>query len=119
MDYKGLIDFNKYTLALAAAGFVYALEKFVPMETQAGRYLLLGLLAVLFISILSGVALFAAATAALHADSGRRQRIRNSIPWFGVAHTILLCIGMILLGIMLHNKVMSVPQAETPVACGF
>ena len=68
MDFKALIDFNKYTLALAAGGFVYALEKFVPMESWGGRYLLLGLLVTFLCSALLGVAIFAGATAALHAD---------------------------------------------------
>ena len=117
MDFKALVDFNKYTLALAAGGFVYALEKFVPMETPGGRYLLLGLLSILLLSVLLGVAIFAAATAALHADDIRKQRIEAYIRWFGVTHSILLCVGMLVLGGMLYDRVMSLPKQQTQQTC--
>lgn len=116
-DFEALIDFNKYTLALAAAGFVYALEKLVPVETEAERWALLGLLAVLLLSVVLGIVLFAAATAGRHGSDDRKRQIANYIPCLGVIHSILLVVGMVWLGLMLYDQVLAMPIAQAPIAC--
>lgn len=118
MDFKGLIDFNKYTLAVAAAGFVYALEKFVPMPTLAGRWLLLALLGVFLLSAVSGVLVFAVATKALHAgDSNRQRKIEDLIARLGATHAVLLLIGLLGLGAMLVDRIMSEPPSIQEQSC--
>jgi hypothetical protein len=116
MDFKGLIEFNKATLALAAACFAYALEKFVPMPTTGGRYLVLALLAVFMLSLLCALALFAVATAALHREAGTTEDLETLIRNFGVAHMGLLFIGVLMLGGMLVDRVLAEPP-KTPAGC--
>jgi hypothetical protein len=55
VDFKALIEFNKYTLALSAASFAYALDKFTPPTTSGGRLLLLLVLATFFLCTVLGV----------------------------------------------------------------
>lgn len=117
MDFTALIDFNKYTLALAAACIAYSLEKFVPMPTPAGRYLVLVLLAIFMLSTLCAIALFAVATAALHRAKEKAEELKPLIRRFGIAHVSLLCIGLVVLGGMLVDHVLTEPQASTPVCC--
>lgn len=117
MDFKSLIDFVKYTLALAAGGFVYALEKFVPAETLQGRILLLVLLAVLLFSAILGIAVFAAATRALHAGDDSTATYEDHIRKFGTWHSILLVAGMLGLGGMLIERVLSPPEAAVDGIC--
>jgi hypothetical protein len=117
MNFEGLIDFNKYTLAVAAGSFVYVLEKFVPMQTLPGRLFVLILLCVFLFSALLGVAVFAAATAALHADAARKQRIEAQINRMGIAHAALLCVGLLGLTPILYDRVMSPPKEQRQEAC--
>jgi hypothetical protein len=117
MDFKALIDFNKFTLALAAACFAYSLEKLVPMPTQTGRYLVLGLLAIFMLSTLCAVVLFAVATAALHRDDAQAEKLKPLISRLGVAHAGLLCIGLLVLGGMLVDRVLTEPPKTKPVCC--
>jgi O-antigen ligase len=117
MDFTALIDFNKYTLALAAACIAYSLEKFVPMPTPAGRYLVLVLLAIFMLSALCAVLLFAVATAALHRDKDNAAKLKPLIGRLGIAQMAFLCIGLVVLGGMLADRVLTEPQAPTPVCC--
>lgn len=117
MNFEGLIDFNKYTLAVAAGSFVYVLEKFVPMQSLAGRMFVLVLLCIFLFSALLGVAVFAAATAALHADAARKQRIEARINQMGVAHAALLFVGLLGLAPILFDRVMSPPKQQGQEAC--
>ena len=118
MDFKALIDFNKYTSALAAASFVYTLEKFVPTPTMIGRLLVLGLLVTFLLSAILGVLIFAASTAALsQGATAPRRQVERLIAPLGIAHASLLCIGMVALGFMLYPRVMADPQPIAPPQC--
>jgi len=115
MNFEGLIDFNKYTLALAAGGFVYGLEKLSPMPTEAGRILLLAVLVLFLISAILGLLVFAAATAGLHAKGSPNPKLEKKIQWFGVSHAITLCIAMVFLGGMLYDRVMHPHEGSVPI----
>lgn len=117
MDFKGLIDFNKYTVALASVGFVYTLEKFVPMPTFAGRLLVLALLITFLASAILGVAIFAVSTGALHGNPERKARAEKRIAPLGIWHTVFLCIGMIALAVMLSFRVMAAPEPIAKPQC--
>jgi hypothetical protein len=114
MDFKGLIEFNKYTVAIAAGCFIYTLEKFVPTPTEVGRIFVLILLLIFLASAILGVAIFAASTGALHGTPARREQVEKLIPPLGIGHAVLLCVGMVLLGGMLYSRVMAAPG---PIGC--
>jgi len=110
LDFQALIEFNKYMLALSAGCFVYALDKFVPMPTSGGRYLLLTLLGAFFLSTVIGVVIFAAATSALHPKKKPSiAKLERVIGPLGMVHTSLLIIGLLILGWMLSGRVMAAP----------
>ncbi len=111
MDFKAFSEFNKYTIALAAGCFVYALEKFTPMSTTCGRWLLVGVLALLLISLVIGIVMFAAATSAQYGDDARKKRIEAVIPGLGIAHWVFLGIGVLILGGMVVDRVLTPPAA--------
>lgn len=113
MDFKGVIDFVKYTLALTAACFVYSLEKLVPQPTLKGRWLVLGLLAVFVMAAIVGILIFAASTAALHGDQQRTKRLKPWIARAGYAHFFLLGVGLLVLTGMLVGRVLTeAPKAS-------
>jgi peptidoglycan/LPS O-acetylase OafA/YrhL len=119
VNFQGLIDFNKYTLALAAASFVYTLEKFVPMSTASARYLVLGVLIMFLASALLGILVFAASTRAMHGDKAEQKGLATWIRRFGTAHAVSLCIGLLVLGAMLYSRVIEppAPVANRPCCC--
>jgi uncharacterized membrane protein YjgN (DUF898 family) len=110
MDFKAVIDLAKYTLTLTAACFVYSLEKLVPAPTELSRWLVLALLAVFTVSALAGIFILSAATAALHGDSDKAKRQEPRIQTAGYFHIGLLCLGVLLLGVKLVDRVLN----ETP-----
>jgi len=112
MDYKSLIDFNKYTLAPAAAGFAYALEKFVPSDGWS-RFAVLIMLLIIGFSALCGILLFAVATGAQHGDQNRKKRAEPWISNLGTGHAVLLFLGMLMLLCMLIPRVLAEPVATT------
>jgi hypothetical protein len=109
MNFTGVIEFTKYTLALAAACFVYTLETFVPAEYLLQRWLILALLAVFFVSSLAGTLVMAVSTKALHGAAGPKPRAEGYIETFGVAHSALLVVGMLGLAVMLVPRVLREP----------
>src|SRR6185369_9789413 len=115
MDFRAIIDLVKYTLALTAACFVYALEKLVPAPTERGRWLVLALLAVFVVSALAGIFIFSSATKALHGkDEAALQEPR--IERAAYIHLVLLALGVLLLGGKLVERVLTeVPKP--PVVC--
>jgi len=119
LDFKALIEFNKYMLALSAACFAYALDKFTPMPTSEGRLLLLVLLVTFFFSIVLGVIIFAAATSAQHPKKAEKKAgLAKAIAPLGIVHTTLLIIGLLVLGWMLIGRVMAAPDAtKKGVSC--
>jgi hypothetical protein len=66
MDFKAVIDLVKYTLTLGAACFAYTLEKLVPAPSDGAKWFVLVLLSLFVFSVLGGIFIFSAATAALH-----------------------------------------------------
>ena len=66
---------------------------------------------------LCAVALFAIVTAALHRDSAEAEKLKPLIRRFGIAHAGLLCIGLIGLGGMLVEHVLTEPPKSTPICC--
>jgi hypothetical protein len=55
MDWNSLVEFKKYTVALAAAGFAYTLENFVPIPTADGRWFVVVILGAFLLSSLFGI----------------------------------------------------------------
>lgn len=116
MNFEAIIDLVKYTLAICAAGFVYALEKLTPAETETGRWFVLALLAIFTASSLCGIFIFSSATAALHGDRNRKERQKKLIEPAAYLHIGLLCLGVLLLGGRLADKVLTEPAVALPAA---
>lgn len=117
MDFKAVIDLAKYTLTLTAACFVYSLEKLVPAPTELSRWLVLALLAVFTVSALAGIFILSAATAALHGDSDKAKRQEPRIQTAGYFHIGLLCLGVLLLGVKLVDRVLNETPRVQPLCC--
>ena len=121
VNFDSVSEFNKYTLALAAAAFAYALEKLFPAGSILARNWALGLLAFLLAATIFGILLFAAATAGKHAeaqqDAARIQKVAKSIRWLGITHATLLVIALVILGVMLfqprEHATQSVPSTSS------
>ena len=116
MNFEGVIDFTKYTLALAAAGLVYTFETFIPAPSAIGRFLALSVMLIFLIASIAGVFIFAVSTAALH-DASRETAARKRIKILGVAHSVLLVVGMAALGGMLVPKILAPPSATAMLTC--
>lgn len=114
MNFEGLIDFTKYTLALAAASFVYTLETFVPASEPLERYVILAVLGVFLASSVAGMVIFAVCTKALHGKEKDRTRAKELMGTLGTAHAVLLLTGMIGLGLMLVPRVLRAPEPASP-----
>ena len=113
MDFKAVIGQVKYTLALAAACFAYALEKLVPAANETARWFALAVLLVLFLSLLGGGFIFSAATAALHGDSERAVLQQGRIKRAAFVHLGFLALGVLLLGGKLFHQVLTeIPTIE-------
>ena len=119
MNYEALIDFNKYTLALAAGGFVYGLEKFGGTST-GWVFLFSVLMHFTFLgTVIVGVLIFATATSSLH-DSTRPGGGNGLIRTLGIAHIAMLASAMVLLGILVSTQVIFADAANsepTPCSC--
>lgn len=87
------------------------------MPTMAGHWLLVLVLVVLLLSAIFGVAVFSAATAAQHADAARKDRIEKHISWMGFSHAVFLCVGLIVLGGMLYDRVLLASPNEARQNC--
>lgn len=117
LNFDGVIDFTKYTLALAAAAFIYVIEKFTPAATSGGRAVTVGLLVVLLASSISGVLVLAASTAAPHANDVRKQRIIGLVGRFGTTHAVLLVAGLFGVGGLVFNQALSQPDDPPVTRC--
>lgn len=119
MKFEGLIDFNKYTLALAAAGVIFTLDTFVPAATSAMRWTVLVLLAMFLASATLGVLVFSVCTKALHGDAAAKQAAIDRLPGLGTAHATLLVLPLIGIGVLLVPHVLAPPQPppQTVVTC--
>jgi hypothetical protein len=117
MDFKALIEFNKYTIALSAVCLAYAIDKFTPI--QAGGWFVLLVLALFFLCTLSGVVVFASATSALHEEKKAKvPALKRLIAPLGTAHVCLLIAGIIALGsLVLARVTMSTEPAKGAVCC--
>jgi uncharacterized BrkB/YihY/UPF0761 family membrane protein len=113
LNLDGVIDFTKYTLAVAAACFVYTLQTLVPQQQPAMRYVVFALLLVLFLASFCGVFVFAVATNAKHGSQrGTHARFISSL---GIGHLALLFVGMVWLGVMLGIRVLQPPSPPSPM----
>ncbi len=117
MNWNSLIEFNKYTVTLAAGGFVYTLEKFVPMPTPEGRWFVLLVLSMFLLSLFFGIVIFAMATTALSADEAKKKAAEERMPRYGIAHAVLLCVAMLAVGGMLIQRVLAAPPPPLPAMC--
>jgi len=118
VDYKALIDFNKYTMALAAAGFGYTLEKFVPARSDFELIAVTILLFIFLLSTICGVLLFSTATASLHNSNSSFDKREKLVKRFGITHSLLLVFGMIGLGIGVFFLVWtSIPETKDLCCC--
>ncbi|PYT01402.1 MAG: hypothetical protein DMF63_00705 [Acidobacteria bacterium] len=117
MDFKAVIEFVKYTLALTAACFAYSVEKLVPQSTQSGRCLVLCILVVFAGAAFAGVFIFAASTAALHGDEKRTTRLRPRVMYAGYTHVALLVTGLVLLSGMLVYRVLNDAPKLSQIRC--
>ena len=112
MDYRALIDFNKYTLAIAAGGFVYTLEKFIPSEPGLVFHAVVAMLALFLFSSIAGVVLFSTATKSLH-STGKQQSQETIIRRSGIAHAGSLIVALLILGFLVFKEVVF---AESPTS---
>lgn len=117
MDWKGLIQFNKYTVTLAAVGFAYTLEKFVPMPTAEERWVVVLILGTFLLSLIFGILIFATATTALSAGQGVTSDAEKLIPRLGIPHLVLLGVAMVAVGVLLIRRVLADPPKPVAVAC--
>ncbi len=117
MNWESLIEFNKYTVALAAAGFVYTLEKFVPMPTPEGRWFVLLVLSMFLMSLIFGILVFSTATTALSADEVKKKVAEERIPRYGIPHAVLLIVAMLAVGGMLIQRVLAAPPKPLLTVC--
>ena len=115
MNFEATIDLVKYTLALSAACFAYTLEKLVPAPTVSERWFVLAVLATFIVAILSGIAIFSSATAALHGDAARAGRQRKRIKRIAFLHLGCIALGTLLLGAKLVEKVLTDVPAQISV----
>jgi hypothetical protein len=116
LDHKALIEFNKFTLALAAASFTYAFEKLLPAEGSGARLLILAVLILLFASAFCAVLLFALATAAQHRTEAKAKELDGLIEMLGTAHAIFLAMGLLVLGGLLTPRIFADPVPK-PTGC--
>lgn len=121
MNIDGLIDFNKYTLAVAAGCFVYAIEKIPPVGAGMPWLLLASTLCLLAAASVLGVLVFFVATSAAHHQAKHKVIPSAHLDWirrFGISHAVALMAGVLLLVAMLAPKVLSArePDAACPPA---
>jgi ABC-type multidrug transport system fused ATPase/permease subunit len=105
VDFKAVIELVKYTLALSAACFAYALDKLVPAPTLCAKWFVLSVLILFLIAALAGIVIFSSATAALHGDAARSKRQEKFIQPLAYIHILALIAGVLLLGGNLIGRV--------------
>ena len=126
MDYKALIDFNKFTLALAAVGLVCVLERFVQADSAILFAAILIILILFLVSALAGIFLFAAATFGLHSerkdgDENKVRRLDTLIKPLGITLIICFGLGMAILGVVIVTQVVFAKNEmhSTPECCEY
>src|SRR5450755_375534 len=117
MEWKSPIAFNKYTVAFAAVGFAYTLEKFVPMPTAEERWFVVAILCTFLLSLIFGILIFAIATTVQSVDKNGKRDAEKIMPLFGIPHLVLLGVAMLAVGVMLIQRVLSDPPKPVPVVC--
>tara|TARA_R110000868_G_scaffold143864_2_gene362500 strand:+ start:2253 stop:2636 length:384 start_codon:yes stop_codon:yes gene_type:complete len=108
MNFTSIIDFNKFTVAIAVGCLVYATEKILPPDSLIKQIASIVLIGLLVLSIVLGVFLFAAATAACNAElAGDRSRVESNqatIKFCGTWHSITLGLALLIFAALLYNK---------------
>lgn len=94
MDIRALIDFNKYTLLLATGSFGYAMEKEVFSDPNGMGFLDGLIVAVLLISVIFGILMYAACVSRLHSGSEPDESLEKTISALGILHAICLILGL-------------------------
>ncbi len=102
MDYKSIVDFNKYTLALSGASLAYGIEKFTGTQGWMAFPVFI-MIALLLLSIIFGLLVFAVATRASHQSSGTEYQ--ELISKYGTRHAITLTFGVVLLTLLMTPKI--------------
>ncbi len=103
MDYKAIIDFNKYTLALAAGGFAYVLKSYGKPE-QVWIYWFVMVILILFLfSVICGILVASTATSRLNRIKEEQSNHDKLIRMFGITHIISMIVGMLFLGTMVFT----------------
>ena len=119
MDYKGVIDFNKYTLALAAGGLVYSFERLPDFKSGFPIFVLLLLLFLFAIALVLAVLVFAAATRSLHLPDERKGELDGVIGGLGTSHAIALFVAIVILSVtmLIHSLVQLKNEDVAPLEC--
>lgn len=122
MDYKAIIDFNKYTLALAAAGFVYALNNYEHPATTTTYWAVLVMLFLFIFSTLVGILVSSTATSRLHKEVSQRPKPDYLIQYFGITHITSLVVAMLILGGLVFSQFIDqnrnpLPKKEPTCCC--
>ncbi len=78
-----IIEFNKYTLGVAAALLLFAPAEFMPRETTLGLTVVYGIVALSLASCIAGILVYSSATAALSRGETDAPPILNT---FGQCH---------------------------------
>lgn len=94
MDHKGLADFNKYTLFLSGAGFIYTLEKYALADPSWQAVVALGSF---FVAFVAGVLVFWFTTAAMHSEQ-KAEKNKGKIAKSGTMHAAVLIVAAGFLG---------------------
>lgn len=85
-----LVDYTKYTLALAVGLFLYIPANFIPIDVVWKFWVLMGVLCALVISIAAGLLLYSRATKLLVENPDVKQDARGWIKLWGNLHLWLL-----------------------------
>lgn len=103
MDYRAIIDFNKYTLALASGGLLYAFGLLPKLPDYRSEVAVFGTLFLFLAAAVCGIIIFAAATKALHhADEPAKNEQRDKIiRGAGAVHSLSLFLAVLALGIVM------------------
>jgi hypothetical protein len=110
MNIDSLIDFNKYTLAVSAGCFVYAMEKVPPVGSGVAGVVLGATLVLLAAASVFGVLVFFVATSAAHYKIEGGAIPGEHLEWIrrlGISHSVALLLGVVLLVGILVPRVFS------------
>ena len=115
MNFEGVIDFTKYTLALSAGSFVYTLETFTPARDDIDRYVIVLLLVILLLASILGIAVLGVCTKAMHDSQKDQADTIKRVGTLGTWHSILLVVGVLGVGGLLIPHVLREAEIKPPI----